>query len=211
MPRPRSDIRPRLVAAALEEFLDKGVDGASLRSIARAAGTNIGMVYYYFPAKDDLFLGVVESAYAGLLERLEKALTPGEFPTQVRRLYDFISELSDQERSVIRLLVREALSSTARLSKLIARFEAGHIPLLVQMSVRGIQSGHVHPSHHPLIVVACLLGIGALPQFALPVLSSRLPAGATPPPMKLPAELAEIFLCGLSAPAPAAGGDDETP
>jgi AcrR family transcriptional regulator len=44
MARPRSDIRPRLLASARARFLREGVDGASLRSIAKDAATNIGMV-----------------------------------------------------------------------------------------------------------------------------------------------------------------------
>src|SRR4029077_6434218 len=56
MARPRSDIQPRIVRAARERFLAEGVDGASLRTIASDAGTNVGMVFYYFPTKDDLFL-----------------------------------------------------------------------------------------------------------------------------------------------------------
>jgi AcrR family transcriptional regulator len=64
MPRPKSDIDARIVAAARARFLVEGVDGASLRSIAQDAGTNVGMIYYYFPTKDDLFLGVVEDVYA---------------------------------------------------------------------------------------------------------------------------------------------------
>ena len=64
MARPRSDIRPRIVDSARARFLSLGVDGASLREIARDAGTNIGMVAYYFPTKDDLFLAVVEEVYA---------------------------------------------------------------------------------------------------------------------------------------------------
>jgi AcrR family transcriptional regulator len=45
MARPASDIAPRIVHAARERFLFEGVDGASLRNIAKDAGTNIGMVY----------------------------------------------------------------------------------------------------------------------------------------------------------------------
>ena len=64
MARPRSDIQKRIVLAARTRFLADGVDGASLRHIARAARTSIGMVYYYFPTKDDLFLAVVEELLA---------------------------------------------------------------------------------------------------------------------------------------------------
>ena len=59
MARPKSDIEPRIIHAARRRFLEDGVDGASLRKIAREAGTNIGMIYYYFPTKDDLFLAYV--------------------------------------------------------------------------------------------------------------------------------------------------------
>jgi hypothetical protein len=34
----------------------------------------IGMIYYYFPTKDDLFLAVVEEISVGLLEDIEKRL-----------------------------------------------------------------------------------------------------------------------------------------
>ncbi len=89
MPRPRSDIRERFVDVALEQFWAQGVDGASLRNIAAHAKTSIGMVYYYFTTKDELFLAVVESGYTGVLERLGGAT--GErlraFPTRsLRRL-----------------------------------------------------------------------------------------------------------------------------
>ncbi len=60
MARPRGDISERLVKAAREAFLTQGVDGASLREIAAEAGTSLGMITYYFPTKDDLFLAVLE-------------------------------------------------------------------------------------------------------------------------------------------------------
>ena len=75
MARPRSDIAPRIVAAARQRFLKQGVDGASLREIAREAGTNIGMVYYYFPTKDDLLLAVVEEIYGGMVSGIRAALS----------------------------------------------------------------------------------------------------------------------------------------
>src|SRR5262249_27779376 len=67
MPRPRTDIRVRILHAARARFAAKGVDGSSLRSIAADARTSIGMIYYYFPSKDALFLAVVEEVYGNLL------------------------------------------------------------------------------------------------------------------------------------------------
>ncbi len=73
MGRTRSDLGPRIIEAARGRFLREGVDGASLRAIAADAGTSIGMVYYYFPTKDDLFFAVVEETYQHVLEDLVRA------------------------------------------------------------------------------------------------------------------------------------------
>ena len=80
MARPRGNIDQRIVRAARVLFLRDGVDGASLRDIARRARTSIGMIYYYFPIKDDLFLAVVEEVYAKLLGDLGVALARFQIP-----------------------------------------------------------------------------------------------------------------------------------
>src|SRR6266545_901848 len=105
MARPRTDIAPRILHAARARFLAEGVDGASLRAIARAAGTSIGMLYYYFSSKDDLFLAVVEEVYGALLADLARALAP-DAPVEERiaALYQRIAAMSDEELSVIRLV-----------------------------------------------------------------------------------------------------------
>ena len=99
MPRPRSDIEPRLVAAARARFLSDGVDGASLRAIAADAGTSIGMIYYYFPTKDELFLAVVEEAYEKLVQDLDRALDPA-LPVRDRleRMFARVGALTDEEQ-----------------------------------------------------------------------------------------------------------------
>src|SRR5450432_1406147 len=105
MARPRSDIRKRVINAARTRFLAEGVDGASLRHIARAAKTSIGMVYYYFPSKDELFLAVVEDVYTGVLADFLPALDPA-LPVEERilRLYTRMGAISEDERLVVRLV-----------------------------------------------------------------------------------------------------------
>ena len=76
MARPRSDISERIRDAACERFLADGVDGASLRAIATKAKTSIGMVYYYYPSKEELFFAVVEETYSKLVADLGRALAP---------------------------------------------------------------------------------------------------------------------------------------
>jgi AcrR family transcriptional regulator len=47
--------KDKILAAALDEFASKGFAGTRVDQIARAAGVNKAMIYYYFAGKQDLF------------------------------------------------------------------------------------------------------------------------------------------------------------
>ena len=165
MPRPRSDIQPRIVAAARRRFLAEGVDGASLREIARDAKTSLGLIVYYYPTKDDLFLAVVEEVYAKLVGELEEVLAAeGKALDRLRGGFVRLGTASDLELQVMRLMAREALSSSKRLRRILARFMRGHVPLIVATVADGIRNGELDGTLPlPLILVA-LMGLGVLPQ-----------------------------------------------
>src|SRR5215203_5937500 len=152
MARPKSDIEPRILAAARARFLSDGVDGASLRGIASDAGTSIGMVYYYFATKDELFFGVVEQLYEKLLQDIEQAILP-DVPVRdrVERLYLRVARLSDDELLVLRLIVREALTSNTRFARLRERFQSGHIPLIARLVADGFAGGAFDRQLHPMV------------------------------------------------------------
>ncbi len=201
MPRPRSDIQERITDVAREQFSAHGVDGASLRNIAKEAGTSIGMVYYYFPTKDDLFLAVVESVYVGVLDKLTTALEApagdGAMRPRVEALYGCFGELTPRELEVLRLVVREALVSSDRLERLIERFKRGHLPLIVQTIMGGFQRGEIDGSHHPFVAMICMGAIGILPQVLGRALGRHFPPPNVPQGPALARELADIYLRGI--------------
>lgn len=204
MPRPRGDIEPRVLKAARERFLNEGVDGASLRGIASDAGTSIGMVYYYFPSKDALFLAVVEEVYEVLLRDLEAAIQP-DVPVEQRVLRVLLraARLSADELEVMRLVAREALSSSARLETLIARFQRGHIPLLARLVADGVAARIFAPELHPMVILFSLLGVGVVPQLIRRVLDDRLPFAGAPAGEQLANELAGVLFNGVGRPGAA--------
>ena len=55
-----------ILAAAVEEFTENGYAGARVDSIASRAGVNKRMLYHYFGDKEQLYLAVLESGYAGI-------------------------------------------------------------------------------------------------------------------------------------------------
>jgi len=66
-----SQVRSRILDAALRIWAQKGVDGASLDEVAAAAGFTKGAVYSRFKNKDDLFFALLEER---ILERFETLL-----------------------------------------------------------------------------------------------------------------------------------------
>ena len=61
--------------AALDEFLDKGFLGASLRQIVKNAGVTTGAFYGYFSSKEALFASIAEPHAAALMGRFMQAQT----------------------------------------------------------------------------------------------------------------------------------------
>jgi len=74
-PRTRDADRTQqeILAAAMDEFAERGLGGARIDSIAERAGVNKRLIYYYFGGKDELFLAVLEQTYRDIREA-ERAL-----------------------------------------------------------------------------------------------------------------------------------------
>ena len=59
--------REKIHEIAIAEFLDKGFQNASLRSIVKDAGVTTGSFYWYYRSKEELFDALVGEHYAHIL------------------------------------------------------------------------------------------------------------------------------------------------
>ena len=108
----------KIQEAAMDEFLDKGFLGASLRQIVKNAGVTTGAFYGYFSSKEALFNALVEPHAAALMGRFMEAQTSfAELPEEqqpdhmgeessscVRWMVDYIC----QHREPVKLLLCRA-------------------------------------------------------------------------------------------------------
>ncbi|MGJ6967192.1 TetR/AcrR family transcriptional regulator [Streptosporangium sp. G11] len=120
-PRPlRTDAarnRRRLLAAAADEFAERGLD-ASVADIARRAGVGKGTVFRHFATKDDLIAAIVldridELNTAG--ERLLKAADPGA------ALLEFLTVAAHQRQQRDLSLLHAAGEPAAEVGRVRAR------------------------------------------------------------------------------------------
>lgn len=89
----REETRERILEAAIECFAERGFRAASTREIAARAGTNQGLITYYFRSKDELWRAAAERLFtlfaSNLADRLAAldALDPREQARESIREY----------------------------------------------------------------------------------------------------------------------------
>jgi AcrR family transcriptional regulator len=91
---PGVDRRQQILEAALDAFAENGFEGATTKEIATRADVTQGLIYFYFPSKEDLFFAAFDYQAAQLAERMYGVIeTDGRPPQDVLR--EMISRLVD--------------------------------------------------------------------------------------------------------------------
>src|SRR5208283_5279948 len=85
-----------ILHAAVAEFAEFGIAGARTDRIARTAGVNKALLYYYFDDKEAIYEAVLDHVFGGLRERvmpvLESRLAPREKLLQyIGSYFDYIA------------------------------------------------------------------------------------------------------------------------
>jgi TetR/AcrR family transcriptional regulator len=60
--KPNTEARRRILEAARELFLERGLRGVSMEEVAGAAGIKKANLFHYYPRKESLELAVLEQA-----------------------------------------------------------------------------------------------------------------------------------------------------
>lgn len=101
-----ADRREQLLKTAFDLFSEQGYRGTSMRSIARRAGVNEGLLYHYFTGKADLFAAVL-AAYAptsafDVIVEASQGRSPGEVLQEVG--YRFLATIRERQAFAVAIL-----------------------------------------------------------------------------------------------------------
>jgi AcrR family transcriptional regulator len=143
----RATSREQLLDAAASVFAERGFRGASVETIAAAAGVTKGALYWNFESKADLFFSLLEEridARVRLLVDAAEAIAGEETVTPL--VSREVSSVVDDERQ-IHLLTHEYWSLAARDPELGARYAER------QKALRELIS-HALVAHHEATCVA---------------------------------------------------------
>ena len=159
--------RARILEAAKAEFAAYGLGGARVDRIAAQADANKRMLYYYFGNKDDLFLAVLEDAYAHIREA-EKALRLTEIdpPEAIRRLVAFTWEYYLEHPEFMTLLNSANLHRARHLEKStkVRTIHSPFVAMIEEILERGRKEGVFRAGVDP---VQLYISIASLTYFYL--------------------------------------------
>lgn len=153
----------RILEAATAEFARHGLGGARVDRIAARAGANKRMLYYYYGNKEDLFLAVLESAYAHIraAER-ELHLADLEPEAAIRRLVTFTWDYYLAQPEFLTLLSTENLHEACHLrrSKQVAALHSPFVATIREVLRRGVAAGKFRRGVDPVQLYISIAGLG---------------------------------------------------
>jgi len=85
--------RAQILKTALETFRRRGMEAATMREIAKAAGVALGSAYYYFPSKEAIVLAYYDNVQAEHRERVQAQMMEGPHNLVQRLQVAFHSKL----------------------------------------------------------------------------------------------------------------------
>ena len=163
-PRSRDADRSQLaiLLAARDEFAQHGLGGARVDRIAERADVNKRLIYYYFKSKDELFLAVLENAYADIRDAETELHLRDMDPAQaLRRLTEFTWEYYIAHPEFLTLLNSENLHQGRHLA-MSGRVQEMNSPLiqtLAEILERGRADGLFRGGIDPVQLYVSIAGM----------------------------------------------------
>lgn len=109
--------RDRILAAAREEFSERGYDKTSVRGIAKTAGVDSALVHHYFGTKEQVFEASIEVAFGPVLNA-PGSIAEGPLDGVGERLARFFFGVWENPatRTPLLAIVRSAMNNEAAAS-----------------------------------------------------------------------------------------------
>ena len=142
----RDQRKDQILKAALKIFARQGYASTKITDIAARAGVSYGLIDHYFGKKEDIYIAVIEQAFAGALALLESGLQQPGSPWD--RLHYICARIlaGVQDEPEYVLLVNQVSSNAAipeETKKLFYGYEKRSMDLQVELVRQGQAAGLV--------------------------------------------------------------------
>ncbi|MGY8664973.1 TetR/AcrR family transcriptional regulator [Bradyrhizobium sp. UFLA05-109] len=151
--RDRERTRQEILDIAFEEFAENGLSGGNTDAIAARADVTKRLIFYYFNSKEELFIAVLEMAYAGMRAAEEdlhlEALAP---EAAIRALAEFTFDYHQAHPQFVRLVSIENIHRGRHIavSRKLKEMTQPSISQIAKLLERGVAGGVIRPGIDPI-------------------------------------------------------------
>jgi len=154
--------RQRILEAGSKEFAEHGFSGARIDQIAKAAQSNVQMIYRYFGSKEELYLAVLEDTYARVRNRERELKLASYEPAEgFRRLVEFTFDFLIEDPAFVAIIRNENVAG-GRFVKMSNSVPVSTLPLLeeiIDLLRRGRASGVFKREVDPAQIYVTILAL----------------------------------------------------
>ena len=154
----------KILDAAIQVFADHGLAGATTRMLARQAGVNSALIYYYFDNKQALFADTIRTVLQRFFDSLQSR--PKQFSTARERLSFLINGIFDHATAFperIRLITLAFYLHPDLFGQSVQTLISQQLPYPLKVLKDGVDQRQLRPIH-PLhgwwqIIGICLFNL----------------------------------------------------
>jgi len=164
----KTDTEQKIIQAAHEVFIEKGMEGARMQEIADRAGINKALLNYYFRSKEKLFDAVFESTVASIIPQFASMLNMVESPQEIMfSFFNFYNTIFRENPYMPQFFFHEIWQHPEKLEGIIKSQNINPEELIRKMSesMPKFDESKFFPQH----MIASVMGMCLFPHIARPL------------------------------------------
>ena len=135
--------RDKIIAAAIEEFADKGLDNSKIDNIAKKAGISYGSMYNYFTSKDDLIHTIIRIGFDIQREVLITGMMKSGAFERIESILHLSQKVAFENPGIISLWLEMSFSHNERFSNHLFEMEAEGTSVWKEIINDGKKAGEI--------------------------------------------------------------------
>lgn len=116
-PKEELNAKQIIMKTALKLFAEKGIDGVSVREIAKESDQNISQISYYFESKEGLYKAIIKEHSEHISQRIHQViqefstdgLNQSQFEKQMKNFIAIFVNMRTQNPHIAKIMQRETL------------------------------------------------------------------------------------------------------
>jgi len=163
----------KIIAAAKQVFIQKGIDGARMQEIADTAGINKSLLHYYFRSKDKLFDRVFTESFIPVTVTINQVFERfHDIDTLIEEFVSSYIKMLRENPFIPNFIIHELNRNPQRIVEQIQASNFDHARILELLS-KGFDGKKLRP-FNPVHLVVNIIALCVFPFVARPIIQGFL-------------------------------------